>query len=81
MLGKRPGPRARQRTASQRGDEALRAARPASVLVVPGSQRVDAETERDAARADREQADDTTAQAITRMEEFEREQLSTFFDS
>jgi colicin import membrane protein len=35
--------------------------------------RRDAETERDAARADREQADDATAQAIARMEEFERE--------
>jgi colicin import membrane protein len=35
--------------------------------------RRDAETERDAAHADREQADDATAQAITRMEDLERE--------
>jgi colicin import membrane protein len=35
--------------------------------------RRDAEAERDAARAEREQADDATAQAITRMEELERE--------
>jgi colicin import membrane protein len=35
--------------------------------------RRDAETERDHARADREQADDATAQAIARMEDFERE--------
>jgi colicin import membrane protein len=35
--------------------------------------RRDAESERDAARADREQADDATAQAVTRMESLERE--------
>src|SRR3984957_10391485 len=35
--------------------------------------RRDAEAERDDARANREQADDATAQAITRMDELERE--------
>ena len=35
--------------------------------------RRDAETERDAAHADREQADDATAQAISRMDDLERE--------
>jgi colicin import membrane protein len=35
--------------------------------------RRDAEAERDTARADREQADDATAQAIARMEELERQ--------
>ena len=35
--------------------------------------RRDAEAERDAAQADREQADDATAQAVTRMDELERE--------
>ena len=35
--------------------------------------RRDAETERDDERADREQADDATAQAVTRMDELERE--------
>ncbi len=35
--------------------------------------RRDAEAERDAARADREQADDATAQAITHMDDLERE--------
>lgn len=35
--------------------------------------RRDAEADRDAARADREQADDATAQAITRMDDLERE--------
>ncbi len=35
--------------------------------------RRDAEAERDMARADREQADDATAQATTRMEEFDRQ--------
>ncbi|HUZ55591.1 MAG TPA: hypothetical protein VMU94_24060 [Streptosporangiaceae bacterium] len=37
------------------------------------NRRREAETERDQARADREQADDATAQAITRMEELQHE--------
>jgi colicin import membrane protein len=45
------------------------------------NRRRDAETERDQARADRDQADDATAQAITRMEELQHELTTLHHDT